>query len=81
MGSGDRTVWGSALRTKARQGAPSPAHAVDEDSMSTGMFDLVLGWGGRTDPREDDERLAAIRNGPRFARPVLVEPPETSLSE
>ena len=40
-----RTSWGSALSTGARQGAPSPGDD-DEESMSTGIRELVLGWGG-----------------------------------
>ena len=83
MGSGDRTVRGSALPGAARQGAPGPgSREVDGDSMSTGIRELVLGWGGASEPGDDDERLAAIRKGSRFARPELVEPPpETPLGE
>ena len=76
--SGDRTVWGSALATTARQGKPGPAHEVDEDSMSTGIRELVLGWGGASEPGDDEARLAAMRKGPRFARPELVEPHDES---
>jgi len=70
---GPRTDRGSALPALARQGVPSPGPKVDEESMSTGIRDLVLGWGG-SEPRDDDERLAAIRRGaPVITRPVLIQ--------
>lgn len=82
MGSGDRTVSGSTLPTGQRQGAPGPGREIDEESMSTGIRELVVGWGGASEAGDDEERLAAIRKGPRFARPAVVEPPpETSHSE
>ena len=39
MGTGDRTVQGSALRIAARQGASRPGLEV-EDAMSTGIREL-----------------------------------------
>jgi hypothetical protein len=37
--------------------------------MSIGIRNLLLAWGEGHDPRDDDERLAAIRRGPRFVVP------------
>ena len=73
MGATVRTQRGSALPA-GKQGAPGPGREVDEESMSTGIRELVVGWGGSPEPDDDEERLAAIRKGPRFARPALVEP-------
>ena len=73
MGAGDRTVQGSAVRIAAKKGAPRPGREVDRDAMSTGIRELVQGWGGAPEPGHDDERLAAIRQGARFARPVLPD--------
>ena len=28
-----------------------------------GIRELVIGWGGKSEPRDDEERLAAIRLG------------------
>jgi len=41
--------------------------------MSTGIRELVVGWGGAPEPRDDEERLAAIRKGARFARPIPMD--------
>ena len=61
-----RTQLGSALPFEEWEGAPAPAHVVHEESMSMGIRNLLLAWGEGRDPRGDDERLAAIRMGPRF---------------
>jgi len=66
MGRGDRTIGGSTLPTGRKQGAPGPGREVDEDSMSTGIRELLLGWGRESEPRDDEERLerlAALRRG------------------
>ena len=34
-----------------------------------GIRNLLLAWGEGHDPRDDDERLAAIRRGSRFVGP------------
>ena len=73
MGATVRTQRGSALPA-GKQGAPGPGREVDEESMSTGIRELIMGWGGASEPSDDDQRLAAIRKEPRFARPELVEP-------
>jgi hypothetical protein len=65
MGMGERTVRGSTLPTAGRQGAPSPARIAVEDSMPAGIRELVRGWGGDAEPRDDDARLAALLNGLR----------------
>ena len=64
MGERVRSQLGSALPFGESQGAPDPGHGIDEESMSTGIRNLLLGWGEGHDPRDDDERLAAIRRGP-----------------
>jgi hypothetical protein len=70
MGERVRTQLGSALPA-GKQGAPGPGH----ESMSAGIRNLILAWTEGPDPRDDEERLAAIRRGQRFvARPVLIEP-------
>ncbi len=63
MGERVRTQVGSTLLSGERQGAPGPAHEVDEESMSMGIRSLILAWGEGRDPRDDDERLAALRRG------------------
>ena len=73
MGERVRTQLGSALST-GKQGAPGPGPEGNRESMALGIRNLILAWGDGPDPRDDDERLAAIRRGPRFARPVLTEP-------
>jgi hypothetical protein len=42
--------------------------------MSMGIRNLLLAWGEGHDPRDDDERLAAIRRGARFVAPSSDEP-------
>ena len=70
MGERVRTELGSALPA-GKQGAPGPGR----ESMSAGIRSMILAWTEGPDPRNDEERLAAIRRGPRFvAHPVLVEP-------
>ena len=61
MGERVRAQIGSALPDGERQGAPGPGHETDEESMSSGMRELVMGWGGQAEPHEDDERLATLR--------------------
>ncbi len=68
MGERVRSQLGSALFWE-RQGAPDPGHGIDRGSMSMGILNLLLAWGEGHDPRDDDERLAAIRRGPRFVVP------------
>ena len=65
MGERVRTQLGSALPLgeQETQSAPSPGRDADEESMSIGIRALLLGWGGTTEPRDDDERLAALRRG------------------
>ena len=63
MGERVRTQIGSALPFGERQGAPGPAREVGEESMSMGIRTLILAWGEGRDPRDDDERLAALRKG------------------
>ena len=64
MGERVRAQLGSALPNGERQGAPGrPVQEVDEESMSTGIRELVLGWGGQSEPDDDEERLAALRRG------------------
>jgi len=75
MGERVRTQIGGALPVGGTQGAPSPGRGVDRESLPQGIRALIVGWTGGRDSREDEERLAAIRRGARFARPpVLVEP-------
>jgi hypothetical protein len=64
MGGRVRAQIGSALPDGKRQGAPGPGHTTEEESMSIGIRNLLLAWGEGHDPRDDDERLAAIRRGP-----------------
>jgi hypothetical protein len=74
MGERVRTQLGSALPT-GKQGAPGPGGEVDRESMSPGIRTLILAWGQGPELRDDDERLAAIRKGPRFvAVPDSAEP-------
>ena len=61
MGERVRAQIGSALPAGEKQGAPSSGHATEEDSMSSAIRELVFGWGGQSDPRNDDERLDALR--------------------
>jgi hypothetical protein len=63
MGDGVRTDRGSAMPAGERQGAPGPGHEVNRESMPLGIRNLILAWGEGPDPRDDDERLAAIRMG------------------
>jgi len=63
MGEGVRTQLGSTLPLGEGQSAPGPERDADEESMSTGMRELLVGWGGKVEPRESDERLAALRRG------------------
>ena len=67
MGGKVRTQVGSALPVGDTQGAPGPGRQVDRESLPLGIRALILGWTGRRDPRDDEERLAAIRRGPRYA--------------
>ena len=67
MGERVRAQIGSALPDGERQGAPGPGHATEEDSMSVVIRELVFGWGGQSDPRDDDERLDALRNANVYA--------------
>jgi len=62
MGERVRTQLGSALPFGGTQSAPRPADA-DRESMSMGIRALLLGWGGKTEPVDDEERLAALRRG------------------
>ena len=65
MGRADRTMGGSTLPTGRKQGAPSPGREVEE-SLSTGIRELLLGWGRESESRDDEERLerlAALRRG------------------
>ena len=61
MGERVRTQIGSALPTREGQGAPGPGHEVEDDSMSVGIRELVVGWGGSESTDDGDERLAALR--------------------
>ena len=61
MGERVRAQLGSTLPTGERQGAPGAVHAVDEESMSSGIRELVQGWGGQSEPRDDEVRLATLR--------------------
>ena len=72
MGERVRTQLGSALPVDGTQGAPAPGREVKRESMSPGIRNLILGWGEGPEPRDDDERLAAIRRGPRFVAPSVV---------
>jgi len=73
MGDGGRTDRGRAPPAAERRGAPSPGDELGRYSMSTGIRNLILAWGG-PEPRDDDERLAAIRRAaPVITRPVLIE--------
>jgi len=61
MGERVRAQLGSALPGREQQGAPGPEGV--EESMPMGIRELVLGWGGQSEPRDDEERLAALRRG------------------
>jgi hypothetical protein len=61
MGDGDPDR-GSALPA-GKRGAPGPGGEINRESMSLGIRELVLGWGGESEPQDDDERLAALRRG------------------
>ena len=63
MGRGVRIVGGSTLPTGQKQGAPRPGQGAEEESMPTGIRELVLGWGGESEPHDDAERLAALLRG------------------
>ena len=63
MGERVRTQLGSTLLFEARQGAPGPGRASDEESMSIGIRELIRCWGGETEPCDDEERLAVLRRG------------------
>jgi len=63
MGRGDRTIGGSTLSTGREQGVPGPGRVVDEESMPAGIREMARGWGGDSEPHEDEERLAALRRG------------------
>jgi len=63
MGERVRAQLGSALPSGERQGAPGPEHEVDDESMSMGIRELVVGWAGQSDSQDDEERLAALRRG------------------
>ena len=73
MGERVRSQLGSALPYGDRQGAPDQEHGIDRESMSTGIRNMLLAWGEGHDPRDDDERLEAIRRGPRFVGPSNPE--------
>ena len=78
MGERVRTQLGSALPT-GKQGAPGPGRELNRESMSPGIRNLILAWGEGPEPRDDDERLSAIRRGPRFvAVPDPAEPHEAT---
>jgi len=66
MGGRIRTQVGSAP-VGGTQGAPGPGREVNRESLPLGIRALILGWTGGRDPRDDEERLAAIRRGPRYA--------------
>ena len=63
MGRGDRIIGGSTLPIGQKQGAPRPGQETDEESMSKGIRELLLGWGRESEPRDDEERLASLRRG------------------
>ena len=67
MGGRVRAQIGSALPDAERQGAPGPELTTEEDSMSVMIRELVFGWGGQPDPRDDDERLDALRTAKVYA--------------
>ena len=67
MGKGIRTDGGRALPTGSREGEPSPGRAINRESMSLGIRNLILAWGEGPDQRDDDERLAAVRMGSKKA--------------
>jgi len=74
MGGRVQSQLGSTLPPGERQGAPIPRRGSDGESMSMGIRNLLLAWGEGHDPRDDDERLAAIRRGARFVAPSSDEP-------
>ena len=61
-GKGNRTDRGSALPA-GKRGAPGPVREIDRESMPLAIRELVKGWGGESEPRHDEERLAALRRG------------------
>jgi len=67
MGGRVRAQIGSTLPDGERQGAPAPGHPTEEESMSTMIRELVFGWGGQSDRRDDDERLDALRRAKVYA--------------
>ena len=67
MGRRVRAQIGSTLPDGERQGAPGPGHPTEEESMSTMIRELVFGWGGQSDRRDDDERLDALRRAKVYA--------------
>jgi hypothetical protein len=67
MGGRVRAQIGSALPDGERQGAPGPGLATEEDSLSNAIRELVFGWGGQSEPRDDDERLDALRRAKVYA--------------
>jgi hypothetical protein len=75
VGERVRTQVGSALPVGGTQGAPGTGREVDRESLPLGIRALILGWTGGRDPRDDEERLAAIRKGPRFVAPPAPDPP------
>jgi hypothetical protein len=74
MGERVRTQVGSALPA-GKRGAPGPGREVNRESMSLGIRNLILAWGEGPEPRDDDERLAAIRMGSRFVAPSVDAEP------
>jgi hypothetical protein len=73
MGEGVRTDRGSALPA-GKRGAPGSGREINRESMELEIRNLIVAWGEGPDPRDDDERVAAIRKGARFARPAPTEP-------
>jgi hypothetical protein len=67
MGGRVRAQIGSTLPDGERQGAPCPGHPTEGESMSTMIRELVFGWGGQSDRRDDDERLDALRRAKVYA--------------
>ena len=67
MGGRVRAQIGSAMPDGERQGAPSPVRGTEEESMSIGIRNLLLAWGEARDPRDDDERLDALRRAKVYA--------------
>ena len=70
MGERVRTQVGGAPPA-GKRGAPGP----ERESMSLGIREMILAWGEGNDPRDNDERLVAIRKGGRFVvHPVGMDP-------